>query len=178
MSRIKPYYGTSEARLSALVRSSQPTPLPSSVQFQFGLPKLSDIPVDGATETTANIVVNGVVIESTLINWRRLSLSALTRLPAQEILEVPYRPFPFSIHDILPEINEALGLSLLPSEVENHTFTRRHDTWPHLYPLAIKEAASYAWYSSVYFFKMVNPDLDLAVLFADPDLDGLEFTHS
>lgn len=120
MSRIKPYQGTSKERLSQLVRDAQRPPLASTVSFDFNQPIAdTDSEVIGATivETTAK--TSKRTDPPVNVNYKRLSAEVLLDLPPGELL--PFDPllFPTTVHAILPVINQALGLNLLPEEVVN-----------------------------------------------------------
>lgn len=117
MSRIKPYQGTSAARLSQLIRSAQQPALPSGVAFQFGLPTAGTKPVPGSTAVVVEARAGARRDAPVTINYKRLSLEALKRLPAGEL--VPFDPilFPTTMHSILPQINAGLGLDLSEDEV-------------------------------------------------------------
>lgn len=119
MPRIKPYKGASQARLSQLIRSAQQPVLPSGVNFTFGSPSAGPEAVEGSTTVSAAAYATGRNDPPVDINYTRLSLDALSRLPAGEI--VPFDPilFPTSVHAILPQINAALGLDLVASELVN-----------------------------------------------------------
>lgn len=117
MTRIKPYQGTSHTRLSQLIRSSQVPPLPSSTTFTFGPVREGTQPVPGATEIDVAAHAGTRHDAAVTVNYKRLSAEALKRLPAGEI--VPFDPmtFPTTMHAILPQINNALGLNLVANEV-------------------------------------------------------------
>lgn len=119
MPRIKPYSGTSSDRLSALIRKAQIPPLPTSVSFSFGTPSVGTKPVPNPTVVSAVASVNGRQEDPVPVDYNRLSGEALHRLPPGEL--VPYNPitFPTTIHAILPQINEALGINLIAAEVVN-----------------------------------------------------------
>jgi hypothetical protein len=105
--------------------------------------------------------------------YRRLGLTALDRLSEGFIQPVIIPTTPFRIHDILPQINAALGLDLSPDEVVDQTFFAVQDD----YPLRIIEANSLAWFDSDFRFKAVveSPGEEIPLSFAIPntELNGL-----
>lgn len=153
MSRIKPYKGTSQARLSQLIRSAQSPALPSNVNFDFGAPTAGSAPVEGSTTVSAEAYSTGRRDQPVDINYKRLSVDALKRLPSGEL--VPFDPiiFPTSVHAILPQINAALGLDLVTSELED---TVLPSIPVNGLTLTVTEA-SLAWLPGEYFFSYV-PD--------------------
>lgn len=173
MPRIKPYAGTSQTRLSELIRNAQQPPLPTAVQYTFSNLRTGTASVDGATDVTVVASVGPRTDPAIDINYQRLSIDVLSLLPPGFIEEVPVQELPFSIHDILPEINAALGIDLLPEEVVDEVFTEALET----YPLTINEPASYAWYSSVYYFKMGQGDINLSDVITNTIMDGLEYAQ-
>lgn len=175
MPRIMPYAGSSHTRLSELIRRAQNPALPESTSFSFSNLRVGSGNFDGDTVVTAVATLGSRVDDPIDVTYRRLGINALSMLPPDVLSVVPARPPPFSIHEILPDINEALGLNLTPDEVLDQLFKESKET----YPLTIKQAASYAWYASVYNFKMAPlvTDIDLAVVFANPVLDGLEYVQ-
>lgn len=119
MPRIKPYSGASASRLSTLIRKAQNPPLPEAVTFTFGAPAVGTVPVAGATVVDVTASVNGRQEDPVAVDYKRLSGDALHRLPPGEL--VPFNPitFPTTMHAILPQINEGLGLNLTTDEVLN-----------------------------------------------------------
>lgn len=119
MSRIKPYQGTSANRLSQLIRNAQMPVLPGNVAFTFGAPKPGTKPVPGATEVVVAATTGKRQDAPVTVNYKRLSVAVLNRLPPGEL--VPFDPmiFPTTMHAVLPQINAGLGLDLTPEEVED-----------------------------------------------------------
>lgn len=157
MERIKPYGGTSLARLSNLIKASNPKLNRSDVSFEFGTP----VAATGWLNTTlfARPIVNSTLHVSTTvtptpalfeeIQYRRLSLNVLRMLPLCEIRPVENITLPFSIHEVLPEINKALGLNLTTDEVINHRYENAMTT----YKLEIANDTNLAWLKSEYLFE-------------------------
>lgn len=158
MDRVKPYSGKSVTRLANLIKSANPKLNRPDVSFEFGVP----VGVQGWLNTTlfARPIINSIcptVCTTSMpppalfeeIQYRRLSLDALKMLPECEIYPVQNVVLPFSIHDILPQINEALGLDLLPEEVVNH----RYENAALTYKLEILNDGNLAWTKSHYMFE-------------------------
>jgi hypothetical protein len=82
------------------------------------------------------------------LNFKRLSIEALSRLPVGEI--IPFDPilFPTSVHAILPQINKALGLDLVTSELEDTVLAEVPVNGLTL----TLTASSLAWLPGEYFF--------------------------
>lgn len=120
MPRIKPYQGTSKERLSQLIRDAQQPTLPQTVSFDFEQPVADTDPnVIGSTSVMATAKTGNRVDPAVNVNYKRLSAEVLWDLPPGEL--IPFDPmiFPTTTHAILPAINQALGLNLLPEEVVN-----------------------------------------------------------
>lgn len=148
MSRIKPYQGTSHARLSQLIRSAQNPPLPGGVSFNFGTPETGARPVPGSTKISVAAQVRARIDPQTTVYYKRLGLDVLNKLPVGEI--VPFDPivFPTTMHAILPQINAGLGLDLSTEEVDDVLMP----SIP-VNGLTIKiNANSLAWIAGDYFF--------------------------
>lgn len=121
MSRIKPYQGTSQERLSQLIRDAQQPALASTVSFTFDEPvAVVDSPI-GATNIMTTAKAGSRIDPPVNIRYKRLSAEVLWDLPPGELL--PFDPviFPTTVHSILPIINQALGINLIPEEVVNTT---------------------------------------------------------
>lgn len=120
MPRIKPYSGTSKERLSHLIRKAQRPALSSTVSFDFKNP-VADVasPVHGATKVMTKAKAGNRVDKAVNINYKRLSAEVLLDLPPGELLPFDPMMFPTTMHAILPQINQALGLDLITDEVVN-----------------------------------------------------------
>ena len=120
MPRIKPYGGTSKERLSHLIRKAQRPALSSTVSFDFDNP-VKDIasPVNGATKVVTKAKAGNRIDRSVNIGYKRLSAEVLLDLPPGELLPFDPMQFPTTLHAILPQINQALGLDLVTDEVVN-----------------------------------------------------------
>jgi hypothetical protein len=119
MSRIKPYQGTSANRLSQLIRNAQTPVLPGKVAFTFGVPQPGTKPVPGATEVVVEASAGKRHDAPVTVNYKRLSVAVLNKLPPGEL--VPFDPmiFPTTMHGVLPQLNAGLGLDLVADEVED-----------------------------------------------------------
>lgn len=120
MPRILPYKGTSHARLSQLIRDGQNPVLPSNVNFEFGQPSQGPHTENPGSTTIATVAYAPQRRDPSIdIDFFRLAGDAPKRLPPGEL--IPFDPilFPTSVHAILPQINQALGLDLVDSEVED-----------------------------------------------------------
>ena len=161
MDRVKPYSGRSEKRLAGLIKAANPKLNRDDIDFEFGTPtaiagwintEVHVRPVVTSTVTDRDgcpcpHTVTPALFEK--IAYRRMSLQDLRLLPACMILSVKNVSLPFSIHDILPQINEALGLDLLPTEVVNH----RYENVAKTYKLEISSHHNLAWTKSYYMFE-------------------------
>lgn len=149
MSRIKPYQGTSEFRLSQLIRNAQKPPLPGSTTFKFGLPAVGTAPVPGATAIAVDAYAGKRHDPAVTVNYKRLSAEVLKKLPPGEL--VPFDPmiFPTTMHAILSQVNAGLGLNLVPEEVADTDLP----TIPvNGLTLTINDT-SVAWLAGDYFFE-------------------------
>lgn len=150
MSMIRPYAGFSNDRLTKLINDNNGATFATGVDFIFGPYAASSV---GGHNTRVRVIpLNQQLYVEQNVYYTRLDLQVLTRLPAGEIQPVTLTELPFMIHDILDDINAALGLNLLPSEVlnEEHTAVQTH------YPLRIKADSSLAWVPSMYEFEIIN----------------------
>lgn len=148
MARVKPYSGTSAARLATIINQSNLSNFNLGVDYTLGTP----VPSVGANGRNTSLVftpTNFQVYQPQTIRYTRLSLAVLGNLPSEEILPVTITQVPFTIVGILPAINEALGLNLQASEVYNEQFTTVLPT----YRLKIRDNnASLAWVDSEFYF--------------------------
>lgn len=146
----KPYQGSSEQRLVDLINSDNNTNLVLGVDYTFG--ELSEYS-DAAGRNTQIVLLplppSGHKKEQTVF-YRRLPIDVLADLPSEMVEAVPVN-IPFTIHEVLPEINNKLGLALTEEEVVDATY----DTGHARYPLVIS-AGSKAWLGgSSYAFEVV-----------------------
>jgi hypothetical protein len=181
MEALKPYGGDSVSRLTELINKDNEKPGREDIvfgeDFTLGLPK----PFSGKFGENTQIILfpepSAEFYEDPIpIDYFRLPLTALDRLPAGMVTSVPIAQLPFSIHDILPLINECLGIDLLADEVENTTYT----TVLPRYPLRIIQDVSVAWIESDYAFPADHGDveIDLADMIVTTDLNGLNYDPS
>lgn len=159
MERVKPYGGNSASRLANLIKSANPKLNRPDVSFEFGMP----VAVQGWLNTTLFIrpIINSSLSKCSNVDpppalfeeikYRRLSLDVLKMLPECELLPVDDITLPFSIHEILPQINSALGLDLTPEEVVNH----RYENAALTYKLEIVNDANLCWVRSHYMFETI-----------------------
>lgn len=145
-----PYYaGGSQDRLLSLINVQNGTNLVVGTDFSFG--PLSVVNAEGRNTRLKVFPLDTTAFpEDEYILYTRLSLEVLNEIPQDEFTRVSIPSLPFSIHDILPQINAALRLDLTLFEVVNDTFTelRTH------YPLTIRGNNSLAWVESVYYFEV------------------------
>lgn len=137
--RITPYYGESIERFAELISKGKSEPLIPNVDFTVSTPvAATNI---APRNTRINIAFNKLgYVRNQEARYIRLNISVLGKLPAGSVLPVYIPTVPFRIHDILDEINYALGLSLTPNEVEN----TRYATVASTYNLRIRDE-SIAW---------------------------------
>lgn len=147
MPTIAPYAGTSLQRLVALINQNASQPITTPADFT--LTRMTAL-VSGQYNTRIRFKPTSSAFVEQDLYYQRLSLSALSRLPAGEILPVVVRTMPFTIHSILPALNSALGLDLQPDEVFNSYF----DTEQTHYPLQVRANQSLAWIPSSYMFEV------------------------
>lgn len=148
MARLKPYAGTSHARLTALLNAGNNLSLQENVDFTFGTPTVISGPNGRNTSVVFN-PVNYQIYDTQTLRYRRLNLSALAQLGSEEILPVTIQTIPFTTHGILSVINEALGLNLIASEVLDETFNTVQTT----YRVRIRDnSSSLAWVASEFYY--------------------------
>lgn len=162
----KPYIGLSEHRLTDLINAANPTqpPLMDGVDFLYGTPVETTYSGYNTRVRLKNQHPNGADRD---IYYNRLSLAVLNELPDEFIGTVTTHDVEFYIHDILNEINSALGLTLIPSEVYN----TKHSCGEESYPLVIKPQASLAWLGDTSYNFKLTPHLKVVITITD--LDGL-----
>lgn len=155
MPTIKPYKGLSNDRLTDLINSDNGTTLVEGVDFNYG-PVTESAGTGGRNTAIELIPTDTTQYTSSVVRYTRLPIHVMGLLPEGEVDSVEISELPFTIHQILPKINEALGLDLTPDEVLNTTHTQRHS----VYPLTILPG-SLAWLPSTYYFKV---ELDGVIL--------------
>lgn len=157
MNEIKPYAGKSNDRLTTLINADnrliaeeageEYVDLVEGVDFTYGIMAAAVGP--GGRNTKIEIIPTDLDNFTTSTpGYTRLSIDTLSQLPEDYTDPLEILTYPFSIHDILDEINAALGLDLTPEEVVNtviNTPAMRH-------PLTIN-ATSVAWIASTYNFR-------------------------
>ena len=169
MTTPKPYSGTSVARLTALVNGADHNTLVYGLDFTFGAPVA--VLEDEARNTKVDIIPlrNADKYTKVTVEYTRLPLNALDLLPPGFTQPVRIYTVPFTIHSILPRINAALGLNLVPEEVEDTVC----DLEMASYPLSVVEG-SLAWLpSSVNFAVEHVVDIPLSDIITVTTLNGL-----
>lgn len=141
------------------------------VDFIFGVPT-ADSGVDGRNTKVDVIPLRNLnKYKMADVSYARLSVNVLNLLPDGFTKPVLIHAVPFRIHEILPRINEALGLDLVPEEVEDALC----ESVDELYTLTIKEG-SLAWLpSSIEFVAQHVTDIPLESILTVTVLNGLQY---
>lgn len=143
----QPYKGTSKSRLLEMANNDNGTNHKDPEDVQFENVRQNSGPAGRNTAITA--IPTDTSKQSQVLRYTRLPLSVLYDLSRDQLRPVKIESVPFKIHDILDEINDALGLDLLPEEVTNDEYTEIKG----IYTLRIAGAtSSIAWTSSSYDF--------------------------
>jgi hypothetical protein len=176
MALPKPYGGLSNDRLTALINAKNPdTPVQEGVDFMYGLPR-DYTDAHGRNSVVTIAPVSGThYTEAEDIHYTRLPISVLGLLPAGFVKQVVIDSFPFSIHGSLDAINAALGLDLVPEEVEDTTYSEEQET----YVLHTLGTISLAWTDSTYEFQVRLPsgDIPLSEVIVNTQLSGLIYVQ-
>lgn len=170
MATPKPYGGTSVARLTASVNRANRKNLKYGVDITFGAPQ--EIAIKGRnTQVDVIPLKNTNKFKTAPVYYTRLPIGVISALSAGFRKPVEIYSVPFSIHEILPRINAALGLDLVIEEVENTTYTERQSS----YTLTIKEG-SFGWLpSSVEFEAEQIEGTPLSSILTVTVLNGLHY---
>lgn len=143
----QPYKGTSKSRLLVMANDDNGTNHKDPEDVQFENVRQNTGP--GGRNTAITAIPTDTSKQSQVLRYTRLPLSVLYDLGREQLRPVKIESVPFKIHDILDEINDALGLDLLPEEVTNNEYTELKG----IYTLRIAGAtSSIAWTSSSYDF--------------------------
>lgn len=174
MPALTPYIGLSHARLLALMNADNNTSYQEGVDLTFG-PPIAKAGTGGRnTQVTITPVDPTKYAGPQDLHYTRLGIDAIGRLPTGSVDPVPIVSLPFTIHGVLGQINAALGLNLLPEEVEDTQYTDIQDT----YTLTLIGATSLAWLDSSYnFVAEINGVLPLSAVITVTDLNGLDYVR-
>lgn len=156
MSSTHPYSGKSKDRLTSLLNAANTAARSENVDFTYGTPEA--IASNGTLENTKVLLtpVAGTPYYGAVeAYYTRLPITVLGNLPSGELAPVVVENVPFYTHDILPQINAALGLDLTTDEVVNDLFMNRETS----YTLTISDK-SLAWTPSVYVYDAVPRIID------------------
>lgn len=163
--KIKPYGGSSRARLAKLLNSANSTNYQLDVDFTFGPPVKE---ITESTDTSVTVVGLRKGSISQKVQYRRLSINALAALPAGEVDPVPATRWPFSIHANLATINQALGVNLTTDEVVDDVYQDENQQ----YLILRITDKSYAWNVSEFSFKITRT-IPLNMVWRNQILEGL-----
>lgn len=170
--RITPYSGTSLQRLIELLNRENAVSYVHGTDFTIGLP-LGYTDSEGRNTRVLLTVKKPGKLTPQEVFYRRLNISVLNKLPAGYIKNVYVPKLPFTIHEILPNINEALGLDLTTSEVVNTSYSVRQSK----YKLTIRETASLAWIGNFDFpVTFVKELISLPSVVVNRHLSGFKYT--
>lgn len=125
MARLMPYAGTSHDRLTELIKNSQPSALPPDVRFVFRNVVALPSQEVGDTRVSVTPYLHDVPKMEQQVLYYRLPIDVLYDLPEGSILPIGGVVWPTTLHELLPQINIALGLDLLPNEVENYAINEK-----------------------------------------------------
>jgi hypothetical protein len=173
MSTLKPYSGRSALRLTSLVNRANKKNLLYGVDFTFGTPR-TQLGLE-QTNTEVDVVPLRELdkYRTASVAYTRLPISVLELLPLGTLLPVNIYSVPFRIHEVLPRINEALGVNLAPEEVEDALCENVEES----YALTIKEG-SLAWLpSSIQFTAQHLKDIPLDTFLRIRVLNGLVYNQ-
>lgn len=150
----EPYKGTSEVRLVDLINEANGTELKLTDDFTFGA--ISDYTDAQGRNTKIVLKANASTsFADDVVFYNRLPITVLTNLPDIDERIVRIESLPTSVHELLDDINETLGLDLTTDEVLNTTITEKEST----YPLTIVDG-SVAWLPSTYNFNVHHAEDD------------------
>lgn len=177
MDGLKPYGGSSIARLTALINKDNSSQIQYGVDFTFTLPASNFEKPGKDTKIYVLPKPSKLYYDDPIpIYYKRLSLTALERLPEGMVRSVFIPKVPFTIHEILPQINDALGIAITAKEVvdEEHV-----EVLPR-YPLRIADGLSVAWIDSDYAFPAVHDrtEIELSTIITTTSLSGLTYLPS
>lgn len=174
MPSLTPYIGLSNIRLTAMLNKDNNKTLREGIDFTYG-DVVAIIGRGGRNAMVRLTPVSGSGYPNAQdIQYWRLSIDVMGRLPVGSTDLVPVPKLPFRIHGILPVINTALGLNLRPAEVEDSLYTEEASS----YALKIVEG-SLAWFPSTYNFPAVNTGTDtpLSSIILTTVLSGLMYVE-
>lgn len=173
MDNDKPYSGFSLPRLTELINIANDANLQEGVDFTFGPP--SPYSDSKGRNTKVQITPTNRRRRKQEIHYKRLPLDVLNQLPDGSTSEVEITALPFNTRQILPKINEALGINLTENEIEDEVFSSKLVA----YPLKINSAVSLAWIDSDFKFKAKHTDglPSLSDMTPFNVLDGFQFVR-
>lgn len=171
MPLIRPYNGASQERLLSLINAKNTPNLALGTDFTFGT--ITNYTDDEGRNTRVTLIANpsSNYVDDEIF-YTRLPLDIIGNLPIEERPKVIINALPFTIHEILPQINATLGLSLSTDEVLNSSYTDEEPS----YEITVVEG-SLAWLPSTYSFQAHHEqaDVDLSDVITTTELDGLVF---
>lgn len=145
----RPYGGTSRQRLTDIINKSNDSSLIEGIDFEYGpvqelTPEelLVHAPHGHNTKIRLRAKLPGKADSDAI--YTRLGIDILTHLPAEMLGEIIVDSLPLRIRVAIEKVNRALGLDLVPEEVEDTIF---YDVRSE-YPVTIREDASVAWLPS------------------------------
>lgn len=151
MARLTPYAGTSHVRLADLINTSQVIPLPPSVEFEFDNVRAVTSERYGETLVRVKPTLYGKPAPIQDLRYLRLSLDVIWELPEGSILPIEDVVYPTTLHELLPLINDKLGLDLIKQEVLDYAITER----PNILTLNIVDQCL-AWMPGPYNIPVIN----------------------
>lgn len=151
MARLTPYDGTSHSRLSDLIKKSQEKPLPAEVEFEFSDVRSVTSERHGETLVAVKPSLYGKPAPKQDLRYLRLPLDVIWELPEGSVLPIEDIVYPSTLFDVLPIINQQLGLELTEAELTNYDITER----PIMLTLNIKDNCL-AWIPGAYNIPVVN----------------------
>lgn len=162
MPTLTPYQGLSVDRLAALINSDNNTSYKLGKDFTLGAPSAVTTDTGRNAQVTLTPTSGSGIARPQRLTYTRLGIDAIGRLPTNSVDAVPVDKLPTTTTGLLDAINTALGLDLLPAEVEDLTYSTLLDT----FALTIADG-SYAWTpGSTYHFSVAvaqAPDLSTSL---------------
>jgi hypothetical protein len=169
----QPYKGLSLDRLVAAMNQANGTTFQHGVDFTLGYPVTVANNPSHNTKVVVIVPPNSLYEQFEPIAYTRLDISILDSVAKQPALLERY---PFDVHSSLPQINEALGLDLQPSEVVQAFYQNPQP----VFRLEINPNRSYAWFGNVGFSvkTVAGDDLALSQFVPNLLLNGLTWGDS
>lgn len=167
---VTPYTGTSLQRLADELNAANRLNLRPGVDFNFTTVRSIDAAGSINTEVVFKPLLFAGLFKEQKLQYTRLNIGVLDNLPKGSIKPVVIEKLPSTYAELVPAINKAFGLDLVPDEILDSAVP--YDVTKLV--LKVNESASLAWIGEIAFEAIVAGKLHIKTAVVDTEIGTIK----